>query len=231
MFNIFHLFFRGDEHMTELSELHSVTLADGVEDSLLRYIRRSKLEAGDALPKEEELAARLSVSRHIVREGLSRLKTLGLIESRKRRGMTLARPNAFAGVSKLAEARLFSDGERREMMGLRVVMELGMAEFICRRKTPALVAELRKYAGREQSSQDIPLEIAFHTRLFAIGGNTMANQFQEILVTAFQTHRRGGSSGVLKTPSHREICDVLESGTAEEFYRVLRAHFEPYTNW
>ena len=216
--------------MPELTEIHATTLADGVEDSLLRYIRSSKLATGDALPKEEELAARLNVSRHIVREGLSRLKTLGLIDARKRRGMMLARPNAFAGVSKIAEARLFSDGECREMMGLRVVMELGMAEFIFCRKTPELVAELRKFAGAERNIQDISLEIAFHTRLFAIGGNSMANQFQQILVTAFQSQRRGGVT-VLKPPSHREICDVLETGTGEAFYRVLRAHFEPYTNW
>jgi len=217
--------------MADLTEVHATTLADGVEDSLLRYIRSSGLNPGDALPKEAELAERLSVSRHIVREGLSRLKTLGMIDSRKRRGMTLRRPDAFAGVSKLAEARLFSDGERREMMGLRVVMELGMAEFIFRRRTPELVAGLRKFAGAERSSQDIPLEIAFHTRLFAIGGNAMANQFQNILVTAFQSHRPDGSSDVLKTPSHREICDVLEHGSSDDFYRVLRAHFEPYTNW
>ena len=217
--------------MADLAEVHATTLADGVEDSLLQYIRGSGLAAGDALPKEEELAVRLRVSRHIVREGLSRLKTLGLIETRKRRGMTLARPNAFAGVSKLAAARLFSDGERREMMGLRVVMELGMAEFIFRRKTPELVADLRRFAGPERSSQDIPSEIAFHTRLFAIGGNTMANQFQNILVSAFQSRRSRNGGSALKTPSHREICDVLESGSEAEFYRVLRAHFEPYTNW
>jgi DNA-binding FadR family transcriptional regulator len=216
--------------MAELAELHTTTLADGVEETLLRYIGDSGLTAGDVLPKEAELAERLSVSRHIVREGISRLKTLGLIESRKRRGMTVARPNAFAGVSKLAEARLFSDGERREMMGLRVVMELGMAEFIHRRRTPELLAGLRRYADDAKSYRDIAPEIAFHTRLFAIGGNAMAGEFQKILATAFQSREeRGGSR--LKTPSHREICDALEQGSEEEFRKILRAHFEPYINW
>ena len=216
--------------MAELGEVHATTLADGVEETLLRYIGDSGLTAGDLLPKEAELAERLSVSRHIVREGISRLKTLGLIESRKRRGMTVARPNAFAGVSKLAEARLFSEGERREMMGLRVVMELGMAEFIYRKKTPALLAELRRHAGPERDFQEIPLEIAFHTRLFAIGGNAMAGEFQKILATAFRSREEPGGS-VLRTPSHRELCDVLEQGTEEEFRKILRAHFEPYINW
>jgi len=217
--------------MTELPELHSTTLADGVEDSLLQYIRRSGLAAGDALPKEAELAERLKVSRHIVREGLSRLKTLGLIDSRKRRGMTLARPNAFAGVSKLAEARLFSDGERREMMGLRVVMELGMAEFVYRRKTPERISELRKFAGDEQCYRDFSPEIEFHTRLFAIGGNAMANQFQHILATAFRFQAGKMCTTAFKTPTHREICDALEHGSEEDFRSVLRAHLEPYTDW
>ena len=121
--------------MAELTELRSTTLADGVEDSLLDYIRRSRLEPGDLLPKEEELSRKLNVSRHIVREGVSRLKTLGLIESRKHKGMILTRPNVFAGVSKLAEARLFSENECREFMQMRAYMELGMTESIFRKKT------------------------------------------------------------------------------------------------
>ena len=84
--------------MIELTEIRSATLADEVEESLLNYIKRSGLTPGDILPKEEVLSEQLKVSRHIVREGISRLKTLGLVESRKRKGLILTRPNAFAGV-------------------------------------------------------------------------------------------------------------------------------------
>ena len=217
--------------MTDLIEPRASTLADGVEESLLQYIRSSGLSAGDALPKEEELAARMRVSRHIVREGISRLKTLGMVESRRRRGMTLARPDVFAGVSKAAAARLFSAGECREMMGLRVVMEIGMAEFIYRRKTRELLAGLRCFAEEKPGQSVIRREIEFHTRLFAIGGNAMADRFQKILVTAFGA-RGGKSSGpALNPPTHRDICDALENGTCDEFRRVLTKHFAPYTNW
>ena len=217
--------------MAEILEPRASTLADGVEASLLQYIRSSGLTAGDALPKEEELAAQMRVSRHIVREGISRLKTWGVVESRRRRGMTLARPDVFAGVSKAAAARLFSDGECREMMGLRVVMEIGMAEFIYRRKTPKSLAELRRFADEMPSQVVIRREVEFHTRLFAIGGNAMADQFQKILVTAFgaQTDKRPGPA--LNPPSHRDICDALERGTCDEFRRVLTKHFAPYTDW
>ena len=215
----------------DISAPRASTLADGVETSLLQYIRSSGLTPGDALPKEEELAERMHVSRHIVREGISRLKTWGVVESRRRRGMTLARPDVFAGVGKLAAARLFSADECREMMGLRVVMELGMADFIYARRTPELVAGLRRYTGGEKSVREIQLELEFHSRLFAIGGNAMAGRFQQILVTAFSAPARKTTGPALHPPTHRDICDALENGSCEEFRRVLTEHFAPYTNW
>ena len=220
--------------MIELDEVRSATLADGVENSLLKFIHREGLTPGDLLPKEEDLADKMRVSRHIVREGISRLKTWGLIESRKRKGMILSRPNVFAGVSKLAAAQLFNADECNQLMGMRAVMELGMAEFIYNKKTPELIADLRKFAGKEQSYQDFSEEIEFHTRLFAIGGNHMASQFQQIVTTAFYSYlnRSGNQTNqAFRTPTHQEICDALEHGTRAQFTRLLREHFKPYTNW
>jgi DNA-binding FadR family transcriptional regulator len=219
--------------MENLTSLKSVTLADGVESCLLEYIQNTKMQPGDLLPKEDDLALRLSVSRHIVREGVSRLKALGIVESRKRKGMTLCRPNAFAGVSKLAETRLFSSEECREFIGIRVVMELGMADFIFERKTPEQLAELRKAAGKPQNTQTMTAELSFHGKLFAIGGNRMADQFRNILTTSFEAIYQDMAQVKkgLKTPSHLEICDTLENGTKTEFYQIMKAHFEPYVNW
>ena len=56
-----------------LEALRSQTLADGVENSLLEYIRGNNMQIGDTLPKEEDLAESLGASRHIGRGGVSRL--------------------------------------------------------------------------------------------------------------------------------------------------------------
>ncbi|MBQ6599523.1 MAG: FadR family transcriptional regulator [Lentisphaeria bacterium] len=215
--------------MVELTELRSSTLADGVEDSLLAYIRRSGLNPGDLLPKEEELSEQLKVSRHIVREGVSRLKTLGLIESRKHKGMILTRPNVFAGVSKLAEARLFSENECREFMQIRAYMELGMAETIFRRKTPENLKELRALAGSRRKHPTLEEEIAFHSKLASIGGNVIGEQFLTILTSAF-TYVFQKGTGRNVTPFHADLCDALEGKSAPFFCKVMKAHFEPYMN-
>ena len=210
-----------------LSELRSSTLADGVEDSLLSYIRQSSLEPGDMLPKEEELTQQLKVSRHIVREGVSRLKMLGLIESRKHKGMILTRPNAFVGVSKLAEARLFSEEECREFMQIRVYMELGMAESIFQAKTRRDIRELRELAGSGRKHPTMEEEIAFHRKLVSVGGNQLGEEFLKILTTAFSYTFESGR-GKHITPFHIDLCDALAGDSWQTFYEVMKAHFKPY---
>lgn len=213
--------------MVELTELKSRTLADGVETSLLDYIHRSGLTPGDMLPREDELSAQLNVSRHIVREGVSRLKTLGLIESRKHKGMILTRPNVFAGVSKLAEAKLFSETECREFILMRVYLELGMSESIFQKKTAKALEELRSLADPDRKNPTMDEEIAFHSKLVSIGGNAMGGEFLKILTTAF-TYVFEGNRGKNITPFHIDLCDALEGDSWENFYRTMKAHFRSY---
>ena len=217
--------------MQTFSELKTTTLADSVEDVLLEYIRKSKINPGDQLPKEEELALHLQVSRHVVREGISRLKALGLVESRKKRGMIMKRPGAFNGLRKLAEANLFSQKDQEELMEMRVAMELGMADFIFARKTPEKIAYLRTVAGVLNSTiQNLNTEIDFHSTLMDFTENQTASQFREILAKAFNPVYKKNTGKSLKrnTPTHHEICNVLETGNAEDFYQIMRRHFQPY---
>lgn len=214
-----------------LETLKSQTLADRVENSLLEYIRGNNMQIGDALPKEEELADALGVSRHIVREGISRLKALGLVESRKKRGMVMKRPCVFEGMRKLTEANLFQKQERKELIEMRVALEMGMTDFIFAHRTPRRIADLRKIAGVPGSSvQDCETEINFHAALMAFAENGMVIQFRDILVKAFASLFEDGGQPDLsvKTPTHNEICDVLENGTADEFHSIMRSHFRPY---
>lgn len=213
--------------MGAADNVRTQTLAESVESTLLDYIRVEKLAPGDSLPKEMELASELNVSRQVIREGIASLKTFGLLEPRKRRGMVLKRPNAFAGVSKLAQARLFSREECREFMEIRIFMELGMAEFISSRKTPEDLQELRQLASTAGNICSVDDEIAFHHKLFTMGGNGLAGEFFRIISTAFAPVKFSSEpTGLI--PGHPELCDALENGSWQEFYETLKAHFSPY---
>ena len=75
-------------------KVHSqtITLVDQVEDKLLNYLKEKDIRTGDSIPNELELAAALGVARSVLREALSRLKMMGMIETRTRRGMILTEP-------------------------------------------------------------------------------------------------------------------------------------------
>ena len=204
------------------------TLAESVERQLLDYIRRERLLPGAVLPKEEELAQKLGISRHIVREGLSRLKSLGLVEARKKRGSLLRAPDLFAGLLKVAEAGLFSESDGRELAEIRAALELGMCDFIHARRTPEAIAELRAAIADAEKKPGGSYEIEFHSRLMAMAGNRIASNFRRVLLVVFSP--RSGQfewSADESTRLHRHLCDVLESGSAEEFRAAMREHLEP----
>ena len=61
------------------------SLVDKVEASLVELLLERKLRVGDVIPKEIELSEALGVSRTVIREALTRLRLMGLIESKKPR--------------------------------------------------------------------------------------------------------------------------------------------------
>jgi GntR family transcriptional repressor for pyruvate dehydrogenase complex len=62
-------------------------LSDQVADVLATEIRAGRLALGDRLPTEAALVTQFSVSRTVVREAVSRLKSLGLVDSRQGSGV------------------------------------------------------------------------------------------------------------------------------------------------
>ena len=210
-----------------MKEVFNTTLADGVENSMLTFIRDMNLQPGDILPREEEIADHLNVSRLSVREGLGRLKALGLVESRKRRGTVLRKPKPFSILSKIAQTNLFSKEERKDFMEIRIALELGMCELIYMRKTPNAIVKLRTVAEEGLAIND---DVEFHATLLSISGNRNVGEFRQLLVRFFDSPKANRSFELLEKSrkEHIALCDVLENGTAEEFRNAMREHFEPY---
>ena len=92
----------------DLGRVSSDTMADVVESRLRDYFKKKSFKPGDALPKELELAEALGVSRNVVREALSRLRMLGMIESRKKRGMILSSPDILGAFERVLDPMIIT---------------------------------------------------------------------------------------------------------------------------
>lgn len=209
------------------------SLVDKVEAKLVQLLQDKKLKVGDAIPKEIELAERLGVSRTVIREALLRLRVMGLIESKKKKGSVITSPDLFGVMSKSMNPHILDQDTLKEMFELRLVLEIGMADFIFQRITPADIAELRKIVANEPDSAHMHLfniehEIKFHGKLYEITGNSTMKKFQRLLLPVFDYVHHSGLLKKQHTPkkfvSHKGLVDIIEKGNPEMFRNGMRNH-------
>lgn len=113
----------------------TITLVDLVEESLLKYIKEKNLKPGDRLLHEEELSEQLGVGRNVVREALSRLRSLGILDSRKRRGIVLQEPDIRKNLEKLINPQMLGRDTIIDLLELRYTLELGIIPTLLNRIT------------------------------------------------------------------------------------------------
>ena len=218
-----------------LQPLGSISMTDRVENILRKYFEDNAFQPGDALPGEVEIAEKLEVSRNVVREALSRLRMLGIVESRTRRGMIMAKPDVLGGFERVLNPHILGEKTLKDIFEMRLILEMGMAEFLMTRKTKTGVLELEKIV-QEQKSIVTPTkeeEIRFHTKLYEMTGNDTFKRFQKMLFPVFDyvfTEYKNGKT-IPKPPNHIHhdgLVKALKEGTANDFRNAMEIHLGPY---
>jgi DNA-binding FadR family transcriptional regulator len=222
--------------LTRLKPVVTHTQVDQIEMILNDYLRKGNFQPGDALPKEAELAKAMGVSRTAIREALSRFRTLGIIESKKNRGMVIRQPDVFTNMHRVLDAQLLDDTTMQEIFELRLVLEMGIAEHLFLRRSETGLKKLESIVQREETASDITqrlqLDVEFHSMLYEISSNHTILRFQQLLLPIFKyvadgihVPRQVENSEFV---SHRVLLDVLKNGTPEEFRVNMRKHLMNY---
>lgn len=219
--------------MEKLGGIDTSSLVDKVEESIINYIRQTNMKVGDLFPKELDLAEKLGVSRTVVREALLRLKTIGLIESKKHKGAVLTNPNVLLPLRKVFHPSILDNATLKDLFEMRLALEVGMADFIVNKITDEDIKELEEIAstivsGDTAAPWQVNDEIKFHGKLYKISGNKMLLELQELLFPIFQYVHQ---SGFLEKPivsgefiSHKELIEVLKKRDAVAYRKAMRIH-------
>lgn len=224
------------EDLIHLQPLSTATRADQVEERLRAYFTERGYVPGDALPKEVEMAMALGVSRNVVREALSRLRMLGMIESRKRRGMILTEPDVLSGLNRMMNPKMLGADTLRQLFEFRLVLEIGMADLLFVRRNNADLAELARIVEQERhihsEAERIDCDIRFHATLYGMTGNDTLLRFQNLLVPIFQyiVAVETGPDGSVPTGSvsHAGLLAILQHGDPASFREAMKRHLEPH---
>ena len=215
-----------------LEKIVSTTMADVVEVKLREYLKNKPFLPGDALPTEAELAEALGVSRNVLREALSRLRMLGMIESKKKRGMVLTKPDILGAFEKVLDPLIIDKDTLQDIFELRLVLEMGLADLLFLRKTEKDVEELEAIAKAEKYDSGkqfrIKAEIEFHGKLYEMTGNNTLKRFQSMLLPIFGyvvTLEKKKISGKV---NHLDLVQILKKGTKEDFKNGMYEHLKPH---
>lgn len=221
------------------------TLVDEVEQNLINYFTDQNYTIGSTIPTEKELAEELGVARTVVREALSRLKMMNMVESRPKRGMVVTEPSLMGGLQRFCNPLWLTEKTLRELLELRVIMEIGASFSIFRNLTDAYIEELESIVAVGEAFGDnkyAPIsEYNFHTKLYEITGNRTVEQFQLIIHPVFSfikskekdyfepVTREMKKNG--ETVGHEELLDLIKRRDEEGYYKAIRQHFKPYIDY
>ncbi|HOZ85997.1 MAG TPA: FadR/GntR family transcriptional regulator [Niabella sp.] len=211
------------------------SLVDKVESKLIELLHQRKLKVGDSIPKELELATALGVSRTVIREALMRLRMMGLIDTRKKRGAVITSPDIFGNLAKSLNPYILDEDTLKEIFEIRLVLEIGMADLLYRNITDKDIKDLREIVKNEPTSTrnhmfEAAYETAFHGKLYQISHNETLMKFQKLLLPIFGYVEKSSIYKPVLNPkkfvSHKKLVDILENGTPEEFRTGMRNHLE-----
>lgn len=211
-------------------------LADQVADQLAAGIHAGQLGAGEKLPTEARLVEQFQVSRTVVREAISRLKSLGLVDSRQGSGVYVSTRVRYAPLD--FDAR--HSGSREAVVQMAEVRRSLEAEAACLAAERRNAADLRRLkqavAALERAvragSDGVEEDLAFHRAIaqaahnpFLIGTLDYLAQFMRgaIGVTRANEARRADFAAQVRN-EHAAVLAAIEAGEAARARQAAARH-------
>ena len=187
----------------DIQPVQRIRAHEEVVRQLRALMEREVLRTGDRLPSERELAKQFGVSRVTVRQALSVLQAMGLIESRIGNGTFARAGHKALSVTDLAPALRVAQGNLTEQLELRRLIEPQVACLAAERATAADLDDLLRYISLQEArlAQGVPFveeDGAFHLAIAQATKNSllvkMVEGIQELLQESHE-HSMRASGG------------------------------------
>ena len=144
-----------------------------VMDSLLKAMEAGTIRVGEELPPERDLAEALGISRNSLRECLSIMSFMGIVENRGNRKILVKNADRFRKARSLIELS-YSQDTFEDFMEFRRTNEREIARLACQRATEEDLEQLRISVERlESDASDFEADVEFHVNLAYASHNTI----------------------------------------------------------
>jgi GntR family transcriptional repressor for pyruvate dehydrogenase complex len=197
------------------------------------YIESNRLQPGDRLPSDRDLAAALEVSRPLVRQALKALESLGRVSAQQGSGTYVQDAGHQVAVRELTRGISFDGGLLDHTLPARIAIETAVLRAAFERRTPETMASLRRALDeRDRELPDDPqeagLDLGFEAALGRACGNEFLRRLQALVHDVWLQAQIGagvapGDPAALHH-EHREIFEAFERGDLQHALARLSDH-------
>jgi GntR family transcriptional regulator, transcriptional repressor for pyruvate dehydrogenase complex len=211
-------------------------LSDQVAQQLAAQIQRGRIAPGDKLPAEARLVEQFKVSRTVLREAVSRLKSLGLVDSRQGSGVFVSASPPYAPLNFDAK---HSDSREAvvQMAEVRRALEAEAAGLAAERRNAADVKKLKRAVqlldrAVKAGGDGVEEDLQFHKAIayaahnpFLIGTLDYLAQFMRgaIGVTRANEARRADFAAQVRE-EHAAVVFAIEAGEVAKARQAASRH-------
>ena len=214
------------------------SLTTQVLRDLSARIEKGELKPGDRLPTERELMALYGVSRTVVREAVSSLRSSGRIATQQGRGAWVLDPPSSLGFQ-LDDADLSTVKDVLQVMEIRIALESEAAALAAQRRTSEQLTALRQAFDALEASLSRPdssaeHDVRFHQEIARATGNHYFTELYSRLAPRLVPRARldlfkndpEGKVAYLQRiqQEHAQIQQAIARGDAEAARAAMRLH-------
>lgn len=228
-----------------VTPIQKTSVSQQVVDYVLGCINRGELKQGDCLPGEREFAESLGISRVPLREGISALAAMGIVEKRHGEGNFISEFSSDTLGRILRTYTMLDHTLANDLFEARSLIEGAAARLAARNATETDVAALRELIT--QMEVDVPAYVSgertlsymlqqddlFHLQCAAASHNEFYIQFINIMHTIGtdmglyeNTYGRTPEKYYVSMDFHHRLVNAIEAGDEHLAQDIMVHHIE-----
>ncbi len=180
-------------------------------EQFVKQIAEGTINKGDKIPPERSLSETLNVSRSSLREALSVMEILGIINVRSGEGTFVSEFNPMPFIDLIMPLLLKSEEIEEDIIDLRILLEVACAKNAAEniKNHPDKLEYLRSIITATENTQDYlestRLDIELHKVIYELSGNMIFETLGNFVTIALSRSVKYNRSKLLQIPESEKI--------------------------
>lgn len=224
----------------EYKRIKPKKIYEEVAETLLENIKEGSLKPGDRLDSVQQLAENFQVGRSAIREALSALRAMGLLEMKQGEGTFVREFNSDMLSLPVTSAVLMNKNDIEHLLEVRKVLEIGAVRAAAQKRTDVDLKQLsdsleqmKGAFGNEELGEKA--DFAFHLAIAKASQNPLLvklmNNVSEMMIETMKETRRIWLYAEEKTAEriykeHQQIYEAILSQHAEDAQHFMMSHLD-----